>query len=144
MAMRRVGAIVLDLVLVLAFAAIGRASHASALDVEGLTRTAFPFLAAALLAWVALVLRRSQGTSVRNGVFVWAVTLVAGLVFRLMIGDTAQVAFIVVAALTLAVFLIGWRAIRALIVRRRRPVDGPRRAEPRRSGNPARRASAQG
>ena len=70
--MNRTVAIVLDMVLVVAFAALGRASHAEALDVAGLSRTALPFLAGALLAWITLIMRRGDGTTLSSGVFVWA------------------------------------------------------------------------
>ena len=118
--MNRTVAIVLDLALVVAFAALGRASHAEALDVAGLSRTALPFVAGALLAWITLIMRRGDGSTLTSGVFIWAITLIGGMVFRMLIGDTIAVAFVVVAALTLAVFLIGWRAI-AHLIRRRRP-----------------------
>ena len=117
--MNRTVAIVLDMVLVVALAALGRASHAEALDVAGLSRTALPFLAGALLAWITLIMRRGDGTTLSSGVFVWAITLIGGMVFRILIGDTTAVAFVIVAAITLAVFLIGWRAIAWLIGRRR-------------------------
>ena len=64
-------------------------------------------------------MRRGDGTTLSSGVFVWAITLIGGMVFRILIGDTTAVAFVIVAAITLAVFLIGWRAIAWLIGRRR-------------------------
>lgn len=116
--MNRTVAVVIDLVLVVTFAALGRASHAEALDGAGLTRTTLPFVAGALLAWITVIMRRGDGTTLGAGVFVWALTLIGGMVFRLLIGDTIAVAFVIVAAVTLAVFLIGWRALAWLILRR--------------------------
>ena len=137
--MGRIVAIIADLLLVLAFAIIGRASHAEALDLDGIQRTALPFLAGTLMAWIGFLLKRHRGTTVLNGVFVWAMTVVLGILFRLLLGDTAEFAFIVVTMLVLAVFLIGWRAVLHL-VRRSRPARA-RAKDPRRSGNPAKRSA---
>ncbi|WP_280524639.1 DUF3054 domain-containing protein [Microbacterium foliorum] len=41
-----------------------------------------------------------------------------GLLLRVVSGDTAQIAFIIVATLVLAVFLLGWRALAAFLRRR--------------------------
>jgi len=141
--MRRLLPIVIDLVLVFVFATIGRASHAEALTFDGILRTALPFVAAALLAWIMIVLRRWNLPWLKQGAFVWAVTLVAGMFFRTMVGDGVQVAFVVVAALFLALFLIGWRGLAHLLGgRRQQATTGPREKDPRRSGNPARRNAA--
>lgn len=121
--MNRILAIVIDLVLVVVFAAIGRASHAEALDPAGLARTALPFLAGTLLAWITLMMRRAPGTTLGGGVFVWAITLIGGMVFRVLIGDTIAVAFVIVAAISLSVLLLGWRAVLWLIERRRTPAE---------------------
>lgn len=135
--MPRVLAILLDLALVVAFVAIGRASHAEELTLEGLQRTGLPFVAGTLMAWIGFLLKRHSGLTVRNGVFVWAMTVVLGIAFRLMLGDTAEVGFIVVTTIVLAAFLIGWRAVRRLVLRARPQPE--KRKDPRRSGNPARR-----
>lgn len=135
--MSRIAAIIADLVLVILFVIVGRASHAEALDVDGIQRTALPFLAGTLMAWIGFLLKRHSGLSLMNGVFAWAMTVVLGILFRLLLGDTAEFSFMLVTALVLAAFLIGWRAVRWLIVRNR-PVE-PRVKDPRRSGNPAKR-----
>ena len=105
--MNRSLAIVLDLALVVLFAALGRASHA------------LPFVAGTLIAWIALILRKASGSTVRSGAFVWAITVIGGMVFRMLLGDGTAVAFIVVAAVTLALFLIGWRLVAWIVGRRR-------------------------
>lgn len=56
---------------------------------------------------------------VRTGLPVWAVTLVAGMLLRALSGQGVQVAFVIVAGLTLLLFLVGWRAIAALVTRAR-------------------------
>lgn len=135
--MHRAVRIVIDAVLVVIFAALGRASHAEGLDLEGLTRTAMPFLGAALLVWIFIVLTNRRFTPLREGLVVWAATVALGMLFRLMVGDGTDPAFVAVATGVLAAFLIGWRAIWWLVTRRR---PGARRDDPRaasRSGNPA-------
>lgn len=136
--MDRAARIVIDLVLVVIFAIIGRASHAEALDFEGVTRTALPFLGGTLLVWIFLILTNRRLHPLREGAVVWAATLVLGMVFRVLVGDGVQIAFVIVAAIFLALFLIGWRALRSAITRTR---GGTRGADPKRdaarSGNPA-------
>ena len=116
--MNRSLAIVLDLALVVLFATLGRASHAEVLDLGGISRTALPFVAGTLIAWIALTLRKSSGSSLSAGAFVWALTLIGGMLFRVLLGDGTAVAFIIVAAVTLALFLLGWRLILWLVQRR--------------------------
>ncbi len=136
--MSRSVAILLDLLLVIAFAAIGRASHGESFDYVGIQRTALPFVAGLLIAWIGFLLKRHSGMTLVNGVFAWAMTLALGVLFRLLLGDTAELGFIVVTAVFLAATLIGWRALWWLVRRNR-----PRPAKPKdplRSGNPAKRA----
>jgi hypothetical protein len=107
--------LVVDLALVVVFVLIGRRSHAEALDVAGIAATAWPFLVAVLAGWGLARAWRAPSAPWPTGVIVWAVAVVGGLALRVLAGDTAQVAFMIVAALTLALLLIGWRAIVALV-----------------------------
>ncbi|WP_300077433.1 DUF3054 domain-containing protein [Propioniciclava sp.] len=111
---------VLDVVLVVVFAALGRSSHAEMVDAAGLLRTAGPFLVGLGSGWLALVLMRRQGDSVLDGVVLWLAALVGGMLVRRLLGDGTAVAFVVVAASVLALFLIGWRGGAALVARRGR------------------------
>lgn len=116
-------ALVVDLVLVIVFAAIGRATHDG--DVlgpfgSGLATTAWPFLAALLVGWLVTRAWRGPLAIVRTGLPVWAVTVILGMVLRALSGQGVAVAFVVVAAVTLALFLLGWRAIARLATRGRR------------------------
>ncbi|MGN7948585.1 DUF3054 domain-containing protein [Microbacterium sp. 22215] len=117
--MRFVPALVLDAVLVLVFAVIGRASHDE--DPGGFLLTAWPFIVALLLGHLVAALlpgRPRRPWSLGWGAVVWAVTVVGGMLLRVVSGDTAQVAFIIVATLVLGIFLVGWRAVAALLRRR--------------------------
>ncbi|WP_312673594.1 DUF3054 domain-containing protein [Microbacterium sp.] len=118
--MRFLPALLVDAVLVLVFAAIGRASHQE--DPAGFLLTAWPFLVALLLGHAAALLlpgRPRRPWSLSWGAVVWAVTVVGGMLLRLLSGDTAEVPFVIVATLVLGVFLLGWRGLAALVRRRR-------------------------
>lgn len=116
-------AFALDVVLVVVFAAVGRATHDG--DVfgpfgAGLATTAWPFVAALLVGWAIARAWRRPTEIARTGVPVWAVTVVLGMVLRAFSGQGVAVAFVIVATLTLALFLLGWRGVFRLVVRARR------------------------
>lgn len=111
------GTFLFDVVLVVAFAIIGRSTHEAGLDLAGVWGTAWPFLAGLVLGWVVALAWRHPLAVWPTGVAVWAGTFVAGMLLRMASGQGVAVAFIIVAALTLAVLLIGWRGI-VLVARR--------------------------
>lgn len=118
--MRYLPAVIVDVVLVLIFAAIGRASHDE--NPAGFLLTAWPFLVALLVGHLVAALlpgRPRRPWSVLWGAVVWIVTVAGGMLVRVLSGDTAEVPFIIVATLVLGVFLVGWRAVAALLRRRR-------------------------
>lgn len=122
--MRYLPAVVVDVVLVLIFAAIGRASHDE--NLAGFLLTAWPFLIALLIGHLLAALlpgRPRRPWSVLWGAVVWIVTVAGGMLIRVLSGDTAEVPFIIVATLVLGAFLVGWRAITALLRRRRNSPD---------------------
>ncbi|MGU3647022.1 DUF3054 domain-containing protein [Microbacterium sp. C23T] len=113
------GALGVDAVLVIAFAAIGRASHDS--DVwAGLWQTAWPFLAGLGIGWLVTRAWRAPAAPVRTGLGVWAITVAGGMLLRWVSGQGTAPAFIIVASLTLLVALVGWRVIVAIVRRVRR------------------------
>lgn len=102
-----------DLVAVVVFAAIGRVSHGED-GLSGLVVTAAPFLAAALAAW-ATPWARSEPVSLRAGLLTVGVTAVLGLLLRWgFTGDAPAWQFVLVTVVTLAVLMLGWRAVAAL------------------------------
>lgn len=117
--MRYVPALILDALFVLVFAVIGRASHEE--DPGGFLITAWPFIVALLLGHLVAALlpaRPHRPWSLSWGAVVWGVTVVGGMLLRIVSGETAQVAFIIVATLVLGLFLVGWRAVAAVLRRR--------------------------
>lgn len=112
-------ALVLDIVLVVAFAATGRASHDS--DVwSGLWQTAWPFLAGLGIGWLVTAAWRAPSAPVRTGLGVWAATVIVGMLLRVASGQGIALPFIIVAAVTLLIALVGWRLLTALVRRLRR------------------------
>jgi len=116
-------ALVIDLVLVVVFAAIGRATHDG--DVlgpagSGLATTAWPFVVALLVGWIVTRAWRRPAAIAKTGLPVWAITVALGMVLRALSGQGVAVAFVVVATITLAVMLLGWRGIARLASRSRR------------------------
>lgn len=119
-----VGAFALDAVLVVAFAAVGRASHAEGVLGEGglgLVATAWPFAVALATGWLVTLAWRAPWAPLRTGVPVWAVTVAGGMLLRAVSGQGTAVPFILVATLTLLALLVGWRLVAATLTRARRP-----------------------
>ena len=111
-------ALLLDTVLVVAFAALGRASHDS--DVfAGLWQTAWPFLIGLAVGWLVTLAWRAPLAPVRTGLGIWAATVIGGMLLRAASGQGTALPFMIVATLTLLVLLVGWRVIAALVARRR-------------------------
>lgn len=109
-----------DAVLVVVFSTFGRGAHSEGLGLAQVWGTAWPFLVGLAVGWlIVLATRRSPG-AVASGVLVWVATVVVGMVIR-GIGDgrVPHWSFILVAASVTAIFLIGWRVIRAALLRRR-------------------------
>ena len=114
-------AAVLDVLLVVTFAAIGRASHDEAAFGPGLVTTAWPFVAALTVGWIVTLAWRSPTAVVRTGVPLWAITVVGGMLLRAVSSQGTALPFIIVATITLAVFLLGWRLVVTLVQKRRSP-----------------------
>ncbi|MHC1560367.1 DUF3054 domain-containing protein [Actinomycetospora sp. C-140] len=108
--------IALDAVAVVAFAALGRASHAE--DLTGTLLTAAPFVAGAAVATLAGRTWRDP-LAWGSGLAVWAGAVVVGLPLRAAFTGRLPVSFAVVATVSLGVLVLGWRAV-ARFVRSRR------------------------
>ena len=116
---RPIGAALADIVLVVVFAAVGRASHEEGNPVVGALSTAWPFLVGTAVGWLVVrVLRGSWPLGVGPGITVWFATLVFGMLLRRVTGQGTAASFVVVAGVVLAVFVIGWRIIAVLVERR--------------------------
>ncbi len=109
----------LDALVVLVFAAVGRREHDSGHPVAGVLETAWPFLVGALLGHLlALAVLRRSTASLLSGAVVWALTVPVGMVLRQLTDQGTAFAFVLVATGFTGFFLLGWRAL-ALVARRR-------------------------
>jgi hypothetical protein len=102
-------AVAADLLVVIVFAAVGRANHHESAGVHGVLHTAWPFGLGTLLALGLTAFIRADPLSVRTGIRVWLWTLVIGMVVRHASGEGTALAFVIVATLVLAALFVGWR-----------------------------------
>lgn len=116
-------ALVIDVILVIVFAALGRSSHDEGLDLVGLAGTAWPFLGGLTIGWFLTAwLYRDKFdayAAAPTGLVLWVSTLVGGMLLRTLTGQGTATAFVIVATLFLGAVLIGWRVIARVVTRRR-------------------------
>ena len=106
-----------DVVCVIVFCTIGRRSHAEGLTIAGIAQTAWPFLAGTGVGWLLIGGWRRPFTVIPVGVVVWVSTVVVGMVLRKATTAGVSTSFVVVASVSTAVLLLGWRATAALLRR---------------------------
>jgi hypothetical protein len=112
-------AALLDLVFVLLFVAIGRSSHHHGLTFRGVVSTTWPFAVGLGVGWLLVALTRQSGISLRSGVAVVVVTVVVGMILRVLAGQGTAFAFVVVALAFLGLMMLGWRFFYVVLSRRR-------------------------
>jgi hypothetical protein len=94
---------------VLAFVAIGRASHHDGESAAGLASTAWPFLAGLAVGLLAARAWRRPAAIIPAGLGAWLGTVIVGMLLRVVAGQGTAPAFIGVALAFLGLFLLGWR-----------------------------------
>ncbi len=104
-----------DVVCVVVFCTIGRRSHAEGLSIGGVVETAWPFLTGTVAGWLLARGWQRPLSLWPTGIAVWAATVVVGMLLRRATGAGTAASFIVVASVTTAVLLLGWRAVARLI-----------------------------
>lgn len=104
-----------DAILILTFAAIGRDAHHREDPVAGVFLTAWPFLAGAALGWIAAKAWRDPLSARRAGVVVWLGSLAGGMLLRALTGQVVVLPFVIVATLSLGLFLVGYRLVAAAV-----------------------------
>src|ERR1700730_8992297 len=102
-----------DVVCVIVFCAIGRRSHAEGVTVAGIAKTAWPFLAGTGVGWLLIGGWRRPFTVIPTGMVVWICPVVAGMGVRKVPSAGVSTSFVVVASVSTAVLLLGWRAAAA-------------------------------
>ncbi len=101
----------------LAFAAVGRRSHAEGVTAAGVGEAAWPFLVGLAVGWVVLRLWRAP-VPLRRGAVVWVATVAVGLGLRGVERGSVPGSFAVVTTLALGVLLLGWRAVASALLAR--------------------------
>jgi len=117
--MQRPTWLVMDVIGVLVFCAVGRRSHAEGITITGVATTAWPFLTGTVLGWLASRAWRRPTAVAPTGVVVWLSTVLVGMALRRASAAGVASSFVVVAASVTAVLLLGWRAAVGLISRDR-------------------------
>jgi hypothetical protein len=105
-------AAIADLVAVLIFVLVGRASHHEALSWAGLATTAWPFVIGVVGGYIGVVMTRLSTVSLRGGAVVVVKTLILGLALRYGVQrDGTPLPFIVVTVVVLSALMLGWRLV---------------------------------
>ena len=114
-------ALLADVACVLLFCAIGRRSHAEGITPTGVAQTAWPFLSGTAVGWLAARAWRRPAAPSPTGVVIWLATVVVGMSLRRATSAGTALSFVVVATLSTATLLLGWRLGARALVRRPRP-----------------------
>ena len=102
-------AIIADIALILAFSALGRDAHQRSGTFLGVLETAWPFLAGAAASWLVFRAWRRPLAPWPTGVAIWMGALLVGMALRALTGQSVVLPFVIVAAITLGVPLVGYR-----------------------------------
>lgn len=110
--------VVVDLVCLLVFAAVGRGSHEEGWSFLGVFAVAWPFVLAAAVGWILARIWRAPEVF-PSGVVIWACAWIGGQALRVSL-TSHQLAwsFVLVSGIALAVLLLGWRLLVTLGVKR--------------------------
>lgn len=101
--------IFIDVVVVVVFVAIGRSTHHHGLSQSGMISTLWPFVLGLALGWLLVLRRRRNGASIRSGLEIGFITVVIGMIARVIAGQGTALAFIVVALVFLIGLMLVWR-----------------------------------
>jgi hypothetical protein len=111
-------AFAVDLLVVVAFAAIGRRNHDEGSGIGLTLEVAAPFLIGVAVGWAVFRLWQAPLWSNR-AIGMWLVTIVVGITLRRTLFDRGiAVSFVIVATIFLGVFLLGWRGIASRFTQR--------------------------
>ena len=102
-------ALVADIILVIAFAAVGFYTHAQVLTVDGVVQTSWPFLVGLGCAWILSAAWTAPLAPMRTGVAIWSTTILIGMIIRFAVGAGIAGPFIIVASALNFLPLVGGR-----------------------------------
>ncbi|MGC4933309.1 DUF3054 domain-containing protein [Gordonia sp. DT30] len=119
-----------DVVAIAVFVLIGRGSHHHGYAPLSVVQTLWPFVAGAAVGWSIVYVYSHVRSSdwfgrdfrpervVPAGLAIWFCAVTVGMILRYLFHEGTEVSFIVVTTVVLGLFLLGWRALTALILRR--------------------------
>jgi hypothetical protein len=111
-------ALLADVACVVVFCAIGRRSHAEGITVAGVAETAWPFLSGTAVGWLAARAWQRPTSLAPTGIVIWLCTVVLGMLLRKATSAGTALSFVVVATLSTAILLLGWRLGARVLARR--------------------------
>jgi peptidoglycan/LPS O-acetylase OafA/YrhL len=111
-------ALLTDVVCVLAFCTIGRRSHAEGITIAGVLQTAWPFLSGLGAGWLVARAWRRPMAWAPEGVLIWLSTVIVGMLLRKATSQGTAFSFVVVASISTAILLLGWRCAAKVLIRR--------------------------
>lgn len=121
---------IIDVVLVVVFAILGRATHHEAITLIGVWQTSMPFIIGLAVGWVFVGFTTNRPERLwPEAAMIWVNTVAVGMVLRLLLGDTAMPTFILIAAGVLAVLLALPRVAAILIAQRKQQRPAATEAE---------------
>ena len=122
--MRPALGVLADVCCVLAFVIIGRANHHAGVTLTGVASTSWPFLVGTAIGLVATRAWQHPFVLFPTGVGVWLCTVAFGQALRAISGQGTDLAFILVSAAFLGLFLFGWRVVVQLTARSFTSISG--------------------
>ena len=72
-------------------------------------------MVACLAGWIVVNLLADNGYGPRAALVIWLVTVLGGMGLRIVAGNTAEPAFVIVATLVLFSSFFGWRLVARLV-----------------------------
>ncbi|SFN38918.1 DUF3054 domain-containing protein [Mycetocola miduiensis] len=108
----------IDLAATLLFVLVGRGNHNATSSILGLLTTWWPFVVALGFGWLVTRAWKRPFGILWPGVGIWIVTVAGGMLLRTASGQGTAVPFVLIATISVAVLLLGWRAIFTLVAGR--------------------------
>ena len=103
-----VASAVADVTLVAVFVLVGRETNGGGLLT--IAANIAPFIAGLTIGWIGMRAWRAPAQLAPIGLGVYIITVLAGMIIR-AIGQEVESGFVLVSAVVLGLFLLGWRAI---------------------------------
>jgi hypothetical protein len=109
--------LVLDVVSVLVFVAIGRSVHTRGVTLAGMASTSWPFLVGMAAGWLAARAWRRPTAILPTGLAAWLGSVAVGQILRVLSGQGTAFPFILVTLGFLGVTMLGWRLLSFALAR---------------------------